>query len=91
MFTLVLERSSYVRLRRGVSAADVEKTFSCPVAGDLRAGSVVKITPYPLKPYCVGVGETYSSVASKAGIDAEKLKKINGGRALYPTVRIYLP
>lgn len=91
MFTLVLERSGFVRVRRGVTAAEVEKTFSCPVAGALRAGSLVKITPYPLKEYCVGVGETYSSVASKAGIDAERLKKINGGRALYPTVKIYLP
>ncbi len=91
MFALVLQRCGYIRVRKGVCANDLKKTFSCPVTQKIFTGAIVKITPEPLNVYTVRAGESYSSIAEKAGVNAETLKELNGGAALYPTLKIFLP
>lgn len=91
MFTLELERNKFYRMKKGQSAAEAEKVFSCPFAADLRCGSIVPLSLQPLKIYTVRVGDDYKKIASAFCVDVERLKELNGNKTLYPTRAVFLP
>lgn len=91
MFTLVTDRSRYFRVRRGVTAEQIENEFSSPVRGGVFAGRIVKIKERPLGRYTVRVGDTYKTVALKLGSDEEELRNLNGSKPLYPTCKLFVP
>jgi hypothetical protein len=91
MFTLVLSRSAYFRVSKGVTACDIENNFSCPVRVKADEGRIVPLPKTPYKLYRVEAGDSYLKLAEKFKVNAEELKKINGDKPLYPTCRIYIP
>lgn len=89
MFTLKTERGKYLRVRRGVSQEDVIGQFSCPVNG-LFCGAILSLGK-PTR-YCYArVGDSYEKIARREGVDEDKLRSLNGGAVIYPTLRIWLP
>lgn len=90
MFELIAERSEFYRVKRGQGAEEVQSHFLSPCAGGAFAGEIVclaeKIYRYTVKPL-----ESYRSIAEKVGADEEKLRKINDGKILYPTLTIFVP
>ncbi len=90
MFSLELARCGYLRVRKGVTAGDIEAAFCCPV-GEVCVGLIIKIPLKPLKIIRAEVGDDYKKIAAKHRIDEEELKKLNGNKPVYPTKKIYLP
>ena len=89
MFTLVSEKSKYVRVRRGVELTDLEKELKAPVK-EVFAGEIVprgeEMLLYVAKPL-----ENYAVIARKFGVGESELKDANFARPVYPTCRLYVP
>lgn len=90
MFALKLARCGYLRVRKGVTAVEIEAAFCCPV-GEACSGQIIKIPSIPLKVIRAEVGDDYKKIAEKHCLDEEELKKLNGNKPVYPTKKIYLP
>ena len=89
MFSLVTERGKYLRVRNGVTKADIISAYSQPV-GDVFAGAVIPLLSP--KRYCfAAVGDTYAKIAARERVNEAELKKLNGGAVIYPTLKIWLP
>lgn len=89
MFSLVTERGRFVRVRKSVKKEDVIKTFMYP-AGEVFCGQIIEIGPP--KRYCYALaGDTYKKIARRERVNEEALIKLNGGRCVYPTMRVWLP
>lgn len=41
--------------------------------------------------YSARVGDTYATVANKFGVSQSELENVNGGTAVYPTRRLFIP
>lgn len=85
---LVLDRRLFYRVKKGQTAREIEKTLCIP-ANACFAGQVMVIEEclvYTVQPF-----ETYRTIASKYGKDADTLQKFNNSRPLYPTCKIYIP
>ena len=91
MFTLVTDRSRYYRVKRGQTAAEIERSLNTPVNGAAFVGRIIEVRPEHLEIYSVGVGESYRLIALKFGINEDELRKLNGGKPVYPTCRIFVP
>lgn len=91
MFTLVTDKSKYFRVKRGQSAADVQKAFNAPVCGKVFAGAIVRIRQENFTEYCASPGDSYKSVAQKFGIEEEQLKRLNNYKPVYPTCKLFVP
>lgn len=91
MFTLVLNKSRFYKIKSGQSADLVQNTFNTPISGEIFAGKIIPLPECAFKLYKITVGESYKSVAEKFGTDENLLKKINGNQPLYPTKKIFLP
>lgn len=89
MFSLVTERGKYLRVRKNMTANDVVNAFSCPT-GSTFCGQIIAITP-PKRFIFVLAGDTYGKIAKREGVDEAKLIELNGGKTLYPTLRLWLP
>jgi len=90
MFTLSRENSRFFRIKRGLDKKTVEKELCVPVKGKTFAGKIVETSAkYVL--YTAVPGDTYRSVAVKAGVSEEELKEANGGKPVYPTVKLFVP
>lgn len=88
MQILQLEKNIFYRIKRGQTAADVEKIFLCPVKENF-AGAVVYIEDcieYEVKPF-----DNYASIAFNFSLSEEKLKLFNHNKLLYPSKIIYIP
>ena len=91
MFLLYLERSGFIRVRKGVKRCDIERTFCFPVNAEVYNGAVIPVLPEP-KGYCYALPcDDYASIASREGVEEEELKKLNGNAPVYPTKKIWLP
>jgi LysM repeat protein len=91
MFTLILARCGYVRVREGVNSKDIERVYLCNVQANAKVGDIIKIPKEPKKIYFAQVGETYFTIAKKFGIEEQALRQENGDKIVYPTCKIYLP
>ncbi len=91
MFTLVTDRSKYFRVKRGQSAAEIERNLKTPVQGAVFTGRIIAVSDNVLKQYVAEVGDTYRTIALKLGADEEQLKKINGFKPVYPTCKLFVP
>lgn len=89
MFSLTLERGRYLRIRKGVTEKEVSAVFGCP-APKVFCGGIIKLSP-PKRYLYAMAGDTYASIARKVGVDEALLRAENGGRAVYPTLKIWLP
>ncbi len=91
MFTLVTDKSRYFRVKRGQVSEDIEKALGMPVIGEVFAGEIIPVIDIKLTLYTAAVGDTYRSIALKTGADEATLKKINGGKHIYPTCKLFVP
>ncbi len=91
MFTLNLERGSYIRIRSGVKKRDVERVFSFPVNAEIFTGAIIPVLAKP-RGYCYALPQdSYFSIAQRVGIKEEELYKLNGGSPIYPSKKVWLP
>ena len=90
MFTLVTDRSKYLRIRRNVAPCEVERLFKIPVCGETFAGRIIELTP-PCEVYVVRPAETYASISLKTGVEREELEKLNGFKPIYPSCKLFVP
>lgn len=89
MFSLTLERGRYLRIRKRITAKDVTDAFSCPVK-EVFCGEIIELSPP--KRYCFALaGDTYAAIAAREGVNEANLRAQNGNRAVYPTLKIWLP
>lgn len=90
MFTLVSDRSKYFRVKRGESAARIEKELSFPLSGEVFAGRIIEVKE-PMTVYTVKPAESYAVISEKTGTAEEELKKINNFKPLYPSCKLFVP
>ena len=89
MFSLILERGKFLRVRKGVTEKDVSAVFNCP-ADKIFCGAIIELTPP--KRHCFALaGDTYATISEREGVDENRLREINGARTVYPTLKIWLP
>ncbi len=68
---------------------EVSSVFGCPVP-NVFCGGIIKLSPP--KRFCYArVGDTYATVSKREGVDETLLRAENGGRPVYPTLKIWLP
>jgi spore germination protein YaaH len=91
MFTLILSRTTFIRVRKGVKSCDIERVYLCPRPADLFEGQILQLPKKPMCMYRVGAGESYLSIADKFSVSEEEIKRVNGDKQLYPTCKIYIP
>ena len=90
MFTLVTAKSRYFRIKRGQSAEEVETRLRVPVRGDAFCGKIIELGgEYEI--YAARPGDSYFSIAKSSGFTEEELREINGGKPVYPTVKVFVP
>lgn len=68
---------------------DVSAAFSVPV-GEVFCGKIIEVSA-PRRFCYAKPFDDYKSVAARERVDAEELARINGGGAVYPTKKIWLP
>ncbi|MBE7088432.1 MAG: hypothetical protein E7370_02790 [Clostridiales bacterium] len=90
MFSLVLDRSKFYKIKYGQNATQVRQTFKMPI-NEVFSGKIICIDSTKYFEYSVKVGETYCAIAKKFGVDKELLKKINEEKPIYPTCKIFVP
>lgn len=90
MFTLVTEKHKFFRIKRGMTAGEVEQKLCVPVQGKLFVGKIME-TDEKFKVYFALPGDTYRTVALKFRVNEDELKKINSDRIVYPTRRLFIP
>ena len=90
MFTLVTEKSKFFRVKRGQSAAEIEKTLQTPVCGCPFSGAIVEVKPN-LRVYTARVGDSYRTIAQSAGVRENELKSLNGFKPVYPSCKVFIP
>lgn len=90
MFTLTLDRPKFIRVRAGVTAADIRAEFCCPISDNATEGCIAYLTPAPCKFYVAKPGESYLSIAAKLGEDEQELRRLNGNSPVYPSKKIFI-
>ena len=90
MFALIRENYRYFRVKSGQTKSEIEKELQIPVPGAIFDGRILRADK-KCRIYVVKVGDTYSSVCLKEGVDEETLKELNSGAPLYPTKKLYIP
>ena len=88
MQTLQLDKSKFYRVKKGQTAKQIEKVLSIP-ANSCFEGAIIAVdscSEHIVQPF-----ETYSGIAAKHGVQEDILKNFNGGRALYPSCKIFIP
>ena len=89
MFSLTLERGRYLRIRKGVTEKDVTCVFSFP-QGKVFCGEIIRLSPP--KRYCYALaGDTYATISRRERVDEALLRAANCARAVYPTLKVWLP
>ena len=91
MFTLVTDKSKYYRVKRGQSERDVQNVFKAPVCGKVFEGAIIRIMQENFTEYSAVPGDSYKSIAQKFGVQEEELKKLNSGKPVYPTCKLFVP
>ena len=77
MFTLILERGSYIRVRGNVKKCDIEREFSFSVNAEVFEGAIIAVLPQP-QGYCYARPcDSYASIAEREGVGEEELKKLH--------------
>lgn len=90
MFALIMENYRYFRVKSGQSASDIERELNLPVTGALFGGRILRADK-KCRIYTVKVGDTYSAICQREGVDEETLKELNSCAPLYPTKKLYIP
>ena len=89
MFKLVCDRPPFIRIGEG-GARSAECVYCCPVGASER-GCICRITDEPCQYIVARPLEDFSSLAARAGEEEQVLSSFNGGGAVWPGRRIYLP
>ena len=89
MFSLVTERSKYLRIRKNVTKEDVISAFSVPVK-EVFCGQIIPLSAPARYCYALAV-DTYRKIAEREKTDEETLRRLNDNVNVYPTLRIWLP
>lgn len=89
MFTLILDKSKFYKVKSHQSRREIEELFSVPV-GEVFVGKIItlgeKYQTYIVKPL-----ETYEDIAKKFCVDERLLRERNSDKILYPTAKIFIP
>ncbi len=89
MFLLETERGKYLKIRAGVKKEEIIRTFQIPVEDNLFEGKIIVLSE--AKKYCFALaGDTYEKIAERNSVNAYELKKLNGEKEIYPTMRVWL-
>ncbi len=91
MYILCSDRGRYYRVKQNQTAREVERWLLTPVNCCVFAGEIIEVSKTRLKIYSAQAGDSYLSIAEKFNIEVERLKELNGGRAVYPTAKILVP
>ena len=78
-----------MRIRKGVTDKDVSAVFGCP-SPKVFCGEIIKLSPPKRYLYALA-GDTYATISRRAGVDEALLRAENGSKAVYPTLKIWLP
>ena len=89
MYELKLSKPAIYRVKEGQTSSQIAETFGCPVPPDIVCGDIVFI--FSGEMYSARVGDTYSSIAARFGVDVSELERLNGKRPVYPTCKIIIP
>ena len=89
MYELKLSKPAIYRVKEGQTSSQIAETFGCPVPPDIVCGDIVFI--FSGEMYSARVGDTYSSIAARFGVDVSELEWLNGKRPVYPTCKIIIP
>ena len=79
----------YLRIRKGVTEKEVSAVFGCP-SPKVFCGEIIKLSPPKRFLYALA-GDTYATIARREGVDETLLRAENNARAVYPTLKIWLP
>jgi len=90
MFTLVMEKSKFFRVKRGQCAAEIERTLQTPVCGKVFSGELIEVKNN-LRVYVAAVGDNYRTIALKTGVSESALKELNSSKPVYPTCKVFVP
>ncbi len=89
MFTLVTDRSTYFRVKRGQTKAEVEAAFCVPL-NNFFCGAIAavgeKMEIYTCRPL-----DSYHTLSRKFGVSVEELKRINFSKPVYPSCKLFVP
>lgn len=89
MFTLILDKSKFYKVKSCQSGREIEKLFSIPV-GEVFVGKIITLGD-EYQTYVVKPLETYADIAEKFQVDERLLRERNSDRILYPTAKIFIP
>lgn len=90
MFALVCDRPRFARISGPDSARLAEELFRCP-AGRGERGAICPVTPAPCDCVVARPFEDFASIAARVGLEEEALSSFNGGGAVWPGRKIWLP
>lgn len=91
MYELKLSQSRFLRVREGQTAAQISHVTGRPVPHEVFCGQVIVMPEGDFFVYSARVGDTYATVANKFGVSQSELENVNGGTAVYPTRRLFIP
>jgi hypothetical protein len=83
-------KTSFVRVRDGMTRESIEKNYSVPVTGDLYTGRILCLNE-EFEIYEVQVGDSYEKIAKKLNVEESTLKKLNNEKILYPSCKLFIP
>ncbi len=89
MFTLVKDKSRFFRVKQGQSDREVELALNTPVSG-VFGGAIIEAAEDFLV-YVATPRDSYRSLSEMFGVSEDELRKINFGRPVYPTCRLFIP
>ncbi|MGN0814626.1 MAG: hypothetical protein ACI4MH_05290 [Candidatus Coproplasma sp.] len=89
MFTLSLDRPEYIRVRAGVTAAELRAEYLCPVPDGVSDGSIVRITRAPCEFYVAKPWEDYKKIAEILRVDEGELRLLNLNAPVFPSKKIF--
>ena len=89
MYELKLSKPAIYRVKEGQTSSQIAETFGCPVPPDIVCGDIVFV--FSSEMYSARVGDTYSSIAARFGVDVSELERLTGKRPVYPTCKIIIP
>ncbi|MGN0817824.1 MAG: hypothetical protein ACI4L9_02535 [Candidatus Coproplasma sp.] len=89
MFTLLLDRPKYIRVRAGITPACIRSEFVCPVPDDVFDGCIVSVTGAPCEYYSAQPGDDYKIIAVKLRCDEEEIRRLNGNAPVYPSKKVF--
>lgn len=90
MFSLIIERGKYFKVKTNTEKSKIISNFNCPVEGEIFCGKIIPLSS-PKGFIIAAVGDTYEKIAARERVSLTELKKLNSFSPVYPTKRVWLP